>query len=141
MQSISGKTVLIVEDEPLIAYVLQEELEDAGARVVTATSCTGALAALERRAFDVAILDLRLGDGDCADVARFLHDCGIPYIAASGDPFATDYGAQARLAKPYRTDDVIKAIAEVMRSSPEVAPTSRSGAASGLRTAVQTPSK
>jgi CheY-like chemotaxis protein len=117
MQSLSGKAVLVVEDEPLIAYVLQVDLEDVGARVVTATTRAGALAILERRTFDVAILDLRLGDGDCGEVASSLRAQGIPYVVASGDPMAEDYGAHARLDKPYLSAEVIAVALKVMQGS------------------------
>ena len=57
--------VLIVEDEGLIRWALAQTLIAAGATVVEAADAQSAMAALhaESRAFDVAVLDVRLPDG------------------------------------------------------------------------------
>jgi hypothetical protein len=59
-----GRSILIVEDEPLIALDIQREFEAAGARVVLKRSLQSALVAVEEDAPSAAILDHALPDGD-----------------------------------------------------------------------------
>jgi DNA-binding NtrC family response regulator len=58
--------VLIVEDEALIRWSLAQTLEAAGVTIVEAADATAGMAVLraETRGFDVAVLDVRLPDGD-----------------------------------------------------------------------------
>jgi CheY-like chemotaxis protein len=54
-----GRSILIVEDEPLIALDIQREFEAAGARVVLKRSLQSALVAVEEDAPSAAILIMR----------------------------------------------------------------------------------
>ncbi len=80
--------ILIVEDEPLIAWMLADSLEDAGHVVVgPAATMTEALALCEAAAAppELALLDIKLRDGsNGVDVARaLLERWGVPAIFAS----------------------------------------------------------
>ena len=55
-------SVLIVEDEELVAFTLSQILADEGYQVEEALSASAALAKIERQRFDVALLDLQIGD-------------------------------------------------------------------------------
>ncbi|MCW2239154.1 response regulator [Azospirillum canadense] len=82
---LDGCRVLIVEDELLIAMVLEENLEDAGATIVgMAGSLADALALIEREAFDAAVLDARLDDEPVTAVADALAAGAIPFVFHSG---------------------------------------------------------
>jgi CheY-like chemotaxis protein len=52
MQRLRGKHVLVLEDEPLITLLLQDELEEAGATVTASHSCQDALNAVRSQHFD-----------------------------------------------------------------------------------------
>lgn len=78
--------VLLVEDEEVVALFVRVSLEDIGMRVEAYPQAAGALAALERKRYGLAIFDIGLPDmrGDAlAQRARELH-AGLPIILASG---------------------------------------------------------
>lgn len=108
---LSGLSVLIVEDEFLIAVDAQRIVEEAGA--ANAFPVNSLAAARERLAdqpsIDLVILDMRLGEEDGGTLTKELDNRGIPFVIASG--FATDHGGSAGvLTKPYRDTDLIEAI-------------------------------
>lgn len=78
--------VLLVEDEEVVSMFVRISLEDVGLRVEAHARAAGALAALERNRYVLAIFDIGLPDmrGDAlAQHARELH-AGLPIILASG---------------------------------------------------------
>ena len=68
----SGRTVLVVDDEPTIADGLRLTLEGEGYRVLTAGGVEAALAHAARADVEAAIVDLMLPDGDGLDLTREL---------------------------------------------------------------------
>ena len=65
--------VLIIEDEPLVALQVENELEAIGHKVIgLAASVSRALSLVENSDFDVAFLDIRLGDTSSIKVAERL---------------------------------------------------------------------
>ena len=59
-----ARSILIVEDEPLIAMMLEDFLETLGHEVVaTCESVEEAIERVEAGGFDVAIIDVQLKDG------------------------------------------------------------------------------
>lgn len=81
--------MLLVEDQPLLALVMQTALEDGGYRVVTANSGTSALEQLNEGLRPAALVtDIGLGSGpngwQLANCARQL-DQNLPVIFISGD--------------------------------------------------------
>ena len=84
-----GWTVLIVEDEPLIAIDVAITFEDAGATVCgPVRDVGGALEAIDAQALDAldgAVLDVNLGDHTCEAVALRLAARGVPYILHTGN--------------------------------------------------------
>lgn len=97
----SGRRVLIVEDEALIAMTAEDMLEDIGWQPAgVATSCGSALEAVARGDFDAAIVDINLRGEDSEPVADALADAGIPFV------FATGYG-DARVPERHRSRIVV----------------------------------
>lgn len=79
------QTVLIVEDELLVALDLESVVEDSGYRFDGPyVSIAETIAALDRMMPHCAILDVRLTDGEVFPVADRLHDAQIPMIFHSG---------------------------------------------------------
>ncbi|MCF6099837.1 response regulator [Mesorhizobium muleiense] len=76
--------VLVAEDEPLIAFDLQLALCDAGFTVVLAASCEEAQRWLADERPGVAVLDVRLTDGECVAVAKTLVLLGVPFVVHTG---------------------------------------------------------
>ena len=101
--------VLIVEDDPIIALDFEDTILGFGVKTVrTAGSVAKALAMIEERPPDFALLDVSLIREKSFAVAERLEALKVPYA------FVTGYGADAllpaafsgrqRLAKPYSTD-------------------------------------
>lgn len=112
-----NKSILIVEDEPLIAMMLEDFLDTLGHRV--AASCDNvadALGQVERGGFDVAIVDVRLKDGEQIwPVADALADAGTPFVLATGghvEPPPERHAAAPVLAKPYTMDAIEPVLAK-----------------------------
>jgi DNA-binding NtrC family response regulator len=82
---LSGKSVLIVEDEFLIGLMLIKEISSAGGTSIgPVTAVADALKEIESRVIDLVILDAKLVDGSGADLAVCLDDRRIPYVVVSG---------------------------------------------------------
>lgn len=79
--------VLIVEDESLVASLVEDMVHELGHRVVKVCSRSNrAVEFLEGNACDFAILDVNLDGGRSYEVAKVLADRQIPFV------FATGYG-------------------------------------------------
>lgn len=77
--------VLIVEDESLLAMMVEDVLADAGWSVAAAVaSVPDALRAVERGGFDIALLDVNLAGHPVFPVADALLARGLPLVFASG---------------------------------------------------------
>jgi len=105
------KSILIVEDEPLIAMMLEDFLESLGHIVVG--TCETLEEALERVAaggFDLAIIDVQLKDGKQVwPVADRLAAAGTPFVLATGghvEPPPAQHASAPILAKPYTIDAI-----------------------------------
>lgn len=115
---LSGRTVLIIEDEALIALDLETVLEDQGATTVTARTVAEALSALEAPHISAAILGHTLLFGDTADVRWRLKEKGVPFIAYSvipGLPSLAD--AAAHVHRPAEEKSLIAAVAKVLANA------------------------
>jgi CheY-like chemotaxis protein len=113
----AGRTILLVEDEPLIAMMLEDFLESMG-HIVTATVDTvaDALAKVAEGGFEVAIVDIHLKGGEHAwPVADALAARSIPFILATGghiDPPPPEHADVPVLAKPFTIDAIDPLLAE-----------------------------
>jgi CheY-like chemotaxis protein len=111
-KEVSSKlAILIVEDEPLIAMMLEDFLDSLGHRIVgTADSVAGALPHVERGDFDVAIVDVHLRGGEKAwPLADELAARNLPFVVATGgniDPPPARHAQAPILAKPYTIDAI-----------------------------------
>jgi len=106
--------ILIVEDEPLIAMMLEDFLDALGKQCVgTCDTVQSALATIADEKPDAAILDINLSGGEKSwPVADELAARGIPFMLSSGGDEVTDgHAARPRLTKPYTMDGVAKALA------------------------------
>ena len=87
-------SVLIVEDDPMIAMGLAFAAEDVGAIVVgPAASTLEALTLLGQAVVDAAILDVQLADRDMTPVAVALIDAGVPFLVHTGTGLPADLAA------------------------------------------------
>jgi len=82
---ISGTRILVVEDDFLLAEVLEQSLCDMGAEAVgPATSLEEGLALIESESFDLALLDASLRGRSVHPLAEALRERDIPFVFLSG---------------------------------------------------------
>ena len=79
-----GRSILVVEDELLIAMDIAQALERAGANATMTTTVRHALILIEHDGLSGAIMDHGLTDGDSLQVCARLKERGIPYLSYSG---------------------------------------------------------
>lgn len=108
--------LLIVEDEPLIAFDNEYALTEGGFEVVaTVDRIADALTVLNANAdVHLVLADVTLPDGSGIELAREAHARGVAVIFCTGDcPVDGRAFAHGCLAKPYRSADLIGAIGAV----------------------------
>ncbi|WP_237065231.1 hypothetical protein [Loktanella sp. M215] len=116
---LEGLTILLVEDEPLIALDIAMILQDAGATVIG--PCKNVVAALlriqqgsDKVELHGAVLDVDLGDETSIPVARVLKDNEIPFVFHTGmnplrHPLLADFDVPV-VSKPSTSTALIAAI-------------------------------
>jgi CheY-like chemotaxis protein len=128
--ALTGRRILLVEDEYLIAMEMERWLQDAGAEVVgPVPSVEQALDAIEEvnGALDAAVLDINLSHGELVyPVADRLKELGVPYLFATGDVRVVSdqtYREQPRLEKPVLDRELLGAMVKLIGAShPKKAP-------------------
>lgn len=103
------RSVLIVEDEMIVAMLMEDLLRSLGVEdVYIATDVKSALKLLEEAPVDCAVLDLWVRDGDTMVVADVLAEKGTPFLFSSGsDAGALEerHASRPLISKPFLDDD------------------------------------
>lgn len=106
--------ILIVEDEPIIAMMLEEHLLDAGCEIAaTAQNLEKGLVLARSTDMDLAILDMSLGSQSSFPVADILAGRGIPFMFASGfgsNSLPEEHRGQIVLNKPFHYPDLVRSL-------------------------------
>ena len=105
--------LLVVEDEPLVAFDAEHLLRDAKYEIVaTVDRVADALAEIaDGKPIDLVLADVTLADGSGLDVARAARERGIPVLFVTGSfPAEAEALAAGCLDKPYAQRDLIGAI-------------------------------
>ena len=108
--------LLVIEDEPLVAFDTEYLLRDAGFTVVaTVDRVSDALPLIgDGQALDAVLLDVNLADGSGLDVARAARAVDIPVLFVTGQCPDDAHGlAVGCLFKPYAQRDLLVAIEAV----------------------------
>lgn len=111
-----GRRILVVEDEYLIADVLQHWLQEAGAEVIgPVPDVDQALDLIEDHCPDAAVLDINLGDrGTSFPIADRLEVLRVPYMFAVGNAeraTAAGYNGPPVLVKPCSKANLLRTLA------------------------------
>ncbi len=110
-----GSKVLLVEDDRLLAQTLKSYLESKGFEVTLAYSFSDAVDELERKAHDVYVFDVNLGDGDgielLEDLRNFKDDTPTIIISALTDvptiAKGLSAGAEDYIKKPFDPEELV----------------------------------
>ncbi|TPV97731.1 MAG: hypothetical protein USCAAHI_02826 [Beijerinckiaceae bacterium] len=117
--TLQGRGVLIVEDEAMVAMLLEDLLHELGCHVVEiASRVDTALTFVTARQFDVAILDVNLKSETSYPVADLLELRKIPFLFATGygmEVIPEKYRQRAVLQKPFRKQELEEALLRTMR--------------------------
>ena len=112
------RSILIVEDEPMLAYAIEELVTEAGFRIAgVAGRLETALAIIEEGVCDAAILDANLKGVSASPAASALAARGIPFIILSGYSREQQQGAfdgALHLQKPCRPEHLIQALRTIL---------------------------
>lgn len=110
MNVLAGLRVFVVEDEGLVALMVEAMLEDLGCAVVlSAASVQEALELVGSGGFDIALLDMNLAGERVFPVADELRRLGVPFAFASGygaDGLRPDLTEVPVVQKPFRLTEL-----------------------------------
>lgn len=122
MEEAEQPTVLMVEDDLVIADILRIFLEDTGCRVVSAAEGQQALRLAREMEPDLITLDLALPDMDGREVLRQLlnepNTADVPVIVITAHPFQAggDQRVKAVLQKPFDATELEQTVRRVLVS-------------------------
>jgi len=118
--------ILVVEDDAALRAVICRALVDAGYTVHQAASGEEALRTLRESPSDLVITDIIMPDTDGLEIILWLRKFapGTAIVAISGyaDPLflenAAGLGACRTLSKPFRLEELLRTVAELLAPSP-----------------------
>ena len=114
---LSGRRVLVVEDEMLVLIMIEDMLADLGCQSVTsAATVDKALALIDAQAFDVALLDMNLNGNDSHAVAEVLSARGVPFVYSTGNTGQSvrdGYSDRPVLKKPFKYEELAAILARL----------------------------
>ena len=113
---LSAKSILVVEDEPLLCLDIARRLEDAGAKVFAASNLQKALRLVEASPLSAGVLDFDLGNDDSGAVCWKLLARRIPFIFYTGRVYSAfkQWPSAPVVLKP-GSEDLIHAVAALFR--------------------------
>jgi len=109
--------ILVVEDDPLVAIMLEGYLDALDRQVVgCAEDIAGALRLIAGQGFEAAIIDVHLANGETSErVAVTLKAANIPFIVTTGSGANEEpaYVGAPLLTKPFTLSSLEAALAEI----------------------------
>jgi CheY-like chemotaxis protein len=116
-----NRKVLVVEDEMMIAMLIEDMLDEFGCKLVgPATNVPRALELIGKESIDVAVLDLNLDGKDTYAIADALQRKNVPFIFATGygsTGLRQEYGNRPVLQKPFQARDLETALTEALNGT------------------------
>ena len=124
-RELSNRKVLVVEDEMMIAMLIEDMLDAFGCKLVgPATSVPRALELIGKEKVDVAVLDLNLDGKDTYAIADALRQKNVPFLFATGygsTGIRPEYRDRPVLQKLFQAKELEIALAEALAGSNVVA--------------------
>lgn len=120
---VTGLRILIVEDEAMVAMMIEDMLTDLGCTVVgVAASVAEALALADDEALELdgAVLDVNLGGEKVFPVATRLRSRGVPFVFSTGygrAAITSEFARDPVLAKPYGPATLQDGLAQALSST------------------------
>jgi CheY-like chemotaxis protein len=118
---LNGRRVLLVEDDPLVVETIRDMVEEAGGELAASPATMAEARRLLRAdaAFDVALLDVNLADGEVTPLLEALQTRRVPVVVFSGGELPANLRKRHPTLRVLRKP-VIKArlVAELRTASP-----------------------
>ena len=119
--ALEGVRVLVVEDEYLVAVLIEQILESAGCIVMGPVArILEALDAVNDDDYDAAVLDVNLAGERINPVADALSERDVPFMFVTGygaNALPSEYAERPHICKPFRMAELICALSSVINSS------------------------
>lgn len=115
---LKGATILVAEEEAIVAADIADWLRDEGARVVVSTNLRDSLAKADLPDITVGIADHRFGQQTSQQVCAKLDGCGVPFIiytAFNDIPTRCRHGVIVR--KPTRSETLVRTLVGILRKN------------------------
>ncbi|MEO7655294.1 MAG: response regulator [Sphingomicrobium sp.] len=117
-QLLSGRHVLVIEDEMLVLMVIEDMLSDLGCTSITvAGNIEKALELIASQSFDLATLDVNLNGRRSHPIAQALNEAGVPFAISTGygeHGVGADYGDRPVLSKPYSPTQLVAVLTTLL---------------------------
>ena len=121
---LSGRQVLVVEDEMMVMMMVEDMLTDLGCRSIsTAATVDQALSLIGEKTFDVASLDVNLNGHKSYPIADALAAIGTPFVFSTGyNDHSTRQGYADRpiLQKPFDLQGMKDVLGSLLKGRPRV---------------------
>lgn len=117
---LEGRSILLVEDEMMVAMLLQSVFENEGCNVICVGHLAQATLLAQERVFDAAVLDVNLHGQRSYPVADALAARGIPFVFSTGYrdvDIAVLYPGRPFVTKPYEPDALISVLAALIATA------------------------
>jgi DNA-binding NtrC family response regulator len=89
MTSKAGKRVLVVEDDPVVAMVVEDTLRDLGLEVIVDLTLVDALNEIETSEFNAVVIDVGLRGESAHPMMVALQERNVPFVVISGGDLTT----------------------------------------------------
>jgi CheY-like chemotaxis protein len=114
---LAGRSILVVEDEPIIALDVVHCLRAAGASVSQARTVTDALQMVDCPELSAAVLDHGLNDGDATEICDRLDQRNIPFVIYSGYRHVEGPCSEGvHVSKPVLPGVLVQTVANLLRN-------------------------
>ena len=119
-EALRGVKVLVVEDEYLVATLMEDMLASAGCIVAGPIPRLAlALDAASKEACDVAVLDVNLAGERVYPVADILAQRNVPFVFVTGyGVLPGEYANRPRLCKPFKMADLLDTLSDIVKTAP-----------------------
>jgi CheY-like chemotaxis protein len=114
---LKGRNILIVEDEVLVAMMMEDILLEQGCTPRVAGEQKEALACLDGGQFDAAILDVNLNGAASFPIAEALKSRGVPFVFSTGYDervLREGFGEQPVIRKPFLPDKLLDVLCDLV---------------------------
>jgi CheY-like chemotaxis protein len=115
---IAGRSIFIVEDESIVAMLIEDFLEDLGCKIAgVASRLEEAVEKVSTLSFDAAIVDVNLNGDHTYPLAELLREKGHPFVFSTGYGTATlpkALNGVPLISKPFDLHDLEKALTSAL---------------------------